>query len=104
MVRNTAGLTGAAYARRGFFELVTVAALALPLLLTVDWALKAEKRAHHHLFRLLAGILVALLFAVLASAVQRMLVYQRAFGLTELRLYVTAFIGWLVLVLLWFGG
>jgi hypothetical protein len=104
MVRDTAGLTCAAYARRGFFELVTVAALALPLLLAADWALKAEKRSHYHLFRLLAGLLVALLFAVLASALQRMLLYQRAFGLTELRLYVTAAIGWLAALFAWFGA
>src|SRR5207249_11916532 len=36
-VERTTSLTYAAYARRGFFELVVVAALALPLLVAADW-------------------------------------------------------------------
>jgi hypothetical protein len=32
-----------------------------------------------------------------------MLLYQSAYGLTELRLYVTAFMGWLAALFLWFA-
>src|SRR5439155_13636575 len=60
--------------------------------------------SYRHLFRILAGLLVALLCAVLASALQRMLLYQRSFGLTELRLYVTAVIAWLAVVFVWFAA
>ena len=63
--------------------------------------LRQERPAHERAFRLLAGGLVALLFVVMASAVQRMRLYQEAYGLTELRLYTTAFMGWLALVFLW---
>src|SRR5918993_185630 len=73
-VAATAGLTYAEYAPPGFFELVTVTALALPLLL----------------------------FVVVASALQRMYLYQQEFGLTELRLYTTVFMVWISTVLLWF--
>src|SRR5215210_3386303 len=101
-VATTAGLTYAEYARRGFFELVTVTALALPLLLIAHWLLRAENRAHERLFRALAGIMVVLLFVVVASALQRMYLYQQEFGLTELRLYTTIFMVWISVVLLWF--
>jgi hypothetical protein len=102
VIHATTGLTVADYARRGFFELATVTALALPLLLLADWLLRKECRAHVRLFRLLAGLLGAMLFLVMASALQRMLLYQQSFGLTEQRFYVTAFIGWLAAVVGWF--
>ena len=54
-VAATAGLTYAEYARHGFFELVTVTALALPLLLLAHWLLRAETRAHEVVFKALAG-------------------------------------------------
>ena len=38
----------------------------------------------------------------MASALLRMRLYQQAYGLTELRLYTTAFMGWLALVFVWF--
>jgi hypothetical protein len=101
-VAATAGLTYAEYARRGFFELVTVTALALPLLLIAHWLLRAETRAHDRLFKAFAGIMVVLLFVVVASALQRMYLYQQEFGLTELRLYTTIFMVWISVVLLWF--
>src|SRR5215212_4684436 len=101
-VATTAGLTYAEYARRGFFELVTVTALALPLLLIAHWLLRTETRARERLFKALAGIMVVLLFVVVASALQRMYLYQQEFGLTELRLYTTAFMVWISVVLLWF--
>lgn len=101
-VATTAGLTYAEYARRGFFELVTVTALALPLLLIAHWLLRAGTRADQRMFKALAGIMVALLFVVVASALQRMYLYQQEFGLTELRLYTTIFMLWISAVLLWF--
>ncbi|MGE5589822.1 MAG: DUF4153 domain-containing protein, partial [Bacillota bacterium] len=102
LVQATTGLTYAEYARRGFFELVKVAALVLPLLLLFDWLQPEDRPAQRRLYRWLAGLLVAQLFIIMASAVQRMLLYQQAFGLTELRLYTSAFMAWLGLTFLWF--
>lgn len=96
------GLTYAEYARRGFFELVTVAALALPLLLLFHWLLRAETPGQERGFRILAGIMVGLLFVVVASALQRMYLYEQEFGLTQLRLYTTVFMLWISAVLIWF--
>ncbi|MDP8952246.1 MAG: DUF4173 domain-containing protein, partial [Actinomycetota bacterium] len=101
-VLASAGLTYAEYARRGFFELVGVTALVLPLLLLAHWLLRAERPAHEKVLRLFSGSLVALLFVVMDSALQRMRLYQAEFGLTELRLYTTAFMFWIFAVLVWF--
>jgi len=95
------GLTHSEYARRGFFELVAVAALVLSLILLADWlAQPAPLRARRGI-SFLHGLLVLLTLVILASALQRMRLYQAEYGLTELRLYTTAFMFWLAAVLIW---
>lgn len=100
-VSATGELGWGEYARRGFFELVAVAALVLPVLLALHALLGDAGRREQRTFRLLARTLVVLLFVVMASAMERMWLYQAAYGLTELRLYTSAFMGWLALVFLW---
>jgi hypothetical protein len=102
LVQASTGLTYAEYARRGFFELVTVAALVLPLLLAAHWILRKDNPTHERIFRVLASTQLVLLFVIMASAVGRMRLYQSQYGLTELRIYTTAFMGWLALVFVWF--
>jgi hypothetical protein len=103
-VAHVAGMTYAGYARRGFFELVWVAALSLPTLLVADWALGRRGAEAERRFRWLAGAMLALLNVILVSALLRMRLYTSEYGLTELRLYTTAFMGWLVLVFGWFAA
>jgi hypothetical protein len=102
LVLVTPSLTYAEYARRGFFELTTVVALVLPILLVLDWLLRKENAGQVRLFRILAMVQVVLLFFVIASAVQRMSLYQQEYGLTQLRIYTMAFMGWLALLLAWY--
>ncbi len=102
-VIETAGLTSANYARRGFFELVTVGALALPVLLILHWLLRSASSGGQRLFQILAGTQVVLLFVIMASAINRMRLYQVGYGLSEERVYATAFMGWLAIVFLWFS-
>jgi hypothetical protein len=91
------------YARRGFFELCAVAALVLPLLMGMHWLLrKAEPRAER-VFRIVAGVMVGLVFVIIASGLHRMGLYLSAYGLTELRVYTTAFMLWLTAVFGWFA-
>jgi hypothetical protein len=101
-ITSSPGLTVAAYARRGFFELVTVTALVLPLLLSAHCLLPKGDPRHEQAFRGFAGTLVVLLFVIMGSAGQRMWLYQQLYGLTELRFYATAFMGWLAVIFLWF--
>ncbi len=94
------------YARRGFFELVAVCALVLPLLLAAHWAVRRDGAPawHGRLFTALAGVQLALVAGIVASALYRMSLYTQAYGLTELRLYATAFMGWIAIVLAWFAA
>ncbi len=101
-IAATAGLTYTQYARSGFFELVWVAALVLPLLLSLHKLQDARNARALRLFSAQAAIQVALLFVILASAMLRMKLYQEVCGLTELRLYTMAFMGWLAVVFAWF--
>ncbi len=92
------GLTYAEYARRGFFELVTVAVLTLGLVLALDWVTVRSGARQHRLFRGLALALVALVGVMMFSAYNRMDLYQSAYGYTALRVYVSTFIPWLAAV------
>jgi hypothetical protein len=90
------------YARRGFFELVWVAGLTLPVLLWAHWLVRGSGPTGQRVYRLLALGLVCLLFVVMASAIQRMQIYVTSLGLTELRVQASAFMAWLAVVLGWF--
>jgi hypothetical protein len=103
VVLDAAGPTYSEYARRGFFELASVAALVLPLLLAADWLARKETRAQARLFRGLAAGLLLMLFVIMASALGRMRLYQSEYGQTELRFYTTAFMFWLAAVFVWFA-
>lgn len=94
----------AEYARRGFFELVTVAGMVLPVLLVGHWLIRAGDARAERVFRALAGATVVLLGVIMASAMKRMWMYQAAYGLTELRFLTTAFMGWLAVVFAWFAA
>lgn len=102
IVALTDGLTFADYARRGFFELAGVTALVLPMLLVLEWCTKRVSRTAKLTFSLLSGVQILLLFVIIGSAVQRMHLYQLEFGLTELRFYTMAYMGWLAVVCLIF--
>lgn len=101
-VRATAGLSFAEYARRGFFELLWVAGLTLPLLLAADALAPVDHHTRRRLRALTTGA-VTLLAGILASAAGRMWLYLQEYGLTELRLYASAAMLWLATVLAWFA-
>ncbi len=102
-VLATGGLSLAEYARRGFFELVLASALVLPLLLVLRARLLAEGPAWL-VYRGLAGLQIGLILAIMGSALHRMMIYQREYGLSTDRFYATAFEVGLAGTLLWFGA
>lgn len=103
LITQTAGMSYADYARRGFFELVTVSALVLPVLLSAHALLRRETPRADSVYRVLASALLALLGVIMYSAIARMRLYQSVYGLSTDRLYATVFMGWLAVVFAWFA-
>jgi Domain of unknown function (DUF4173) len=105
LVQTTDGLKLADYARRGFGELVIVAALVLPILLSSHWLLRKGSPKLEWIFRVFAGIQIALLFVIMISAAQRLFVLtgNLGYGLTTIRFYPMVFMIWLALVFVWFA-
>jgi hypothetical protein len=84
------------YARRGFFELVTVAVLVAATLFTLELALGRRTRVYVG-----AGVaLIGLTGVILFSSLYRLDLYQRAYGWSELRFYVLAALAFLACALL----
>ncbi len=106
LVQQTADLKLAAYARRGFGELVTVVALVLPILLTAHWLLKRDNPLNETLYRIFAGIQIALLFVIMVSAMQRLFILtgNLGYGMSVIRFYPMVFMIWLAVVFVWFGA
>lgn len=105
LVQATPDFKLADYARRGFGELVAVAALVLPMLLISHWLLRREVRRTETIFKILAGLQIALLFVIMASAVQRLVILtgESGYGLTTVRFYPMVFMIWLAIVFGWFA-
>ncbi len=99
---DRSGMTYADYARRGFFELLAVACLTLALLWGLALLVRREQRWQRRAFNSASAAMVVLVLGLLASAFQRMLLYEWAYGYTRLRLYTHSFMIWLALVLLLF--
>ncbi len=97
------GMTYAEFARRGFFELVFASALVVPLLLVAQWVLDRDRERAVESFRALVVALLGVILLVMVSALARMKLYVDAYGLTEDRLYASAFMGWIGFVLVWFA-
>ena len=97
-VQEVAGLTVAEYARGGFFQLVMVAALVLPLLLVSAAVVRRDSARDWAIFRALAVGMIALVAVMVASAIQRLTIYVAVFGLTEDRVYATAIVVWLAII------
>jgi hypothetical protein len=96
VVLATTGLSLAEYARRGFFELVVVAALVLPLILGSRAMLTDDAAMQRH--RNLSLVLLGLLGAIITSAVLRMQLYVANYGMSTDRLYALVFMLWLAVV------
>ncbi len=89
--------TYAEYARKGFWELLVVSFFTLLVLLVMDMYTKT-KSSRLSWFIFPGFVLVVETLVIVASAFKRLMLYQEAYGLTTLRLYVLGFIIFLALV------
>jgi hypothetical protein len=102
-VLSSAGLTYAEYARTGFFQLLAAAVIVIATLLALRATADLQTSRQRHSFTGLALGVVVLTLAVCASAFHRLVLYESAFGLTMLRLYVQTAIVWVGIVLVLLG-
>ncbi|MES2603395.1 MAG: DUF4173 domain-containing protein [Pseudomonadota bacterium] len=98
-ITRSTGLTIADYARRGFFQLAWIAALALIVL-----QLLAFFSRNQRLYAGFAALLLVCVLILLASAVQRMGFYIVSFGLSIDRIMASAVMLWLTGCLLLFAS
>ena len=98
-IHVSTGLTYAEYVHQGFGQLVAATLIVVVLVgLTVRHAPQSS-RSDRILVRGLVGLLGALALVVVASALNRIQVYEEAYGFTFLRLMSSLFELWLGIVL-----
>ena len=92
------GLTPAMYARTGFFQLCWATGLILGLLALIR-SLAAPTVMAARLVRVLAALVPILALGLVVVSLRRMALYDHAFGLTMLRLWVMGAATWMGVVL-----
>src|SRR5262249_26568228 len=93
--RNIANFSYAEYVHRGFTELVLVGVLSLGLIFVMNAATTRDSRPKVNAFRGLGTLLILLTVVLLASAFQRLRLYELTYGFTSLRLTIYVTILWL---------
>lgn len=95
---KTHGLTYAEHARHGFFQLLAVAAITLVLIMALKAAVTPSTPTQQFWWIVFSETAIVLTLAIVAVAVQRLFMYEHAYGLTMLRLYSTIFAVWVGVV------
>lgn len=85
------GVTYAEYARKGFFELVTVTVINVSILTGIINLTKVESRIINVILKIMNSCLVACTMVMLLSAHFRMSLYEQEYGYTYLRVFTHAF-------------
>ena len=93
------GFTYSEYARKGFGELIAVAFFSLLLILGFGAITKRESETQRKIFSAFSVGIVALVLVMLVSAYKRLVLYETAYGFSELRTYTHVFMIWLALLL-----
>jgi hypothetical protein len=89
------GFTYAEYARRGIFELLVTAIITLALDLIFSAISSRKGKIQEGVFTSLRVAMLALVLVILASAIQRLTLYENAYGFSRIRTYSHIFIFWL---------
>ena len=88
---STEGMTYAEYARRGFFELCGVCTLNLFVIGGMGFFAKCTGTEKPPALRLFSGFLCISSLLLSGTAIAKMLLYIRIYGMTRLRIYTTWF-------------
>lgn len=91
-------LTYSEYARRGFFELLAVSIITMGLVLAIDFVTHRETGRQQVVFLAGSGLMIGMTIIILASAFQRLQLYEWAYGFTRLRVYSHIFMIWLAIL------
>lgn len=89
------GYTYAEYARRGFGELLAVAFFTLFIIMVLSGITRRETRASRVTFSVLTGSMTAFIGVILVSSLQRLALYESAYGFSRLRTYSHLCILWI---------
>ena len=85
------GFSYAVYARRGFFELILVTLINfVVLLMSISFTKESSSRVNR-IANISYSLLIIFTFNMLVSATYKMHLYEKAFGFTQLRIFVQAF-------------
>jgi hypothetical protein len=96
------GLTYSEYARRGFFELLTISLITLALVLVLEYVTDRHTKRARIIFLVGAGLMTLMTIVILGSAYFRMQLYEMAYGFTILRVYPHTFMIWLAVLFAYF--
>lgn len=85
------GFTYSDYARRGFFELCAIAVINLGVLCFISLHSKKAGREKPFMLKLYSLVLSVFTLVLIATALSKMVMYIKEYGLTELRVYTSWF-------------
>lgn len=100
---RAANMTYADYARSGFFQLLAVAAITLPVVVAVTMVTRRQTSRAGLTVVAFAEVAAVLTIAIVVVAHQRLSLYEAAYGFTMLRLYSHVFALWIAIVFGLFG-
>jgi hypothetical protein len=89
------GYTYSEYARRGFGELLAVAFFTLFIIMVLSGITKRKDTRSRITFSALTGAMTAFIGVILVSSLQRLALYEAAYGFTRLRTYSHLCVLWI---------
>ncbi|RLC99788.1 MAG: hypothetical protein DRI46_08860 [Chloroflexi bacterium] len=89
------GYTYSEYARRGFGELLAVAIFTLFIIMVLSGITNRESKRSRISFSVLTGAMTAFIGVILISSLQRLALYESAYGFSRLRTYSHLCILWI---------
>ena len=94
------GYTFSEYARRGFGELLAVAFFTLFIIMVLSSITIRKEKKDRVVFSALTGLMTAFIGVILFSSLQRLALYEAAYGFTPLRTYSHLCVIWIGILFL----